>query len=67
MGFGNLLAKLLDKRGMKVLAACLTPQGAEKLKEETSSRLHTVIMDVSESESVKSTAKWAAEIVGDAG
>ncbi|XP_040196897.1 retinol dehydrogenase 7-like [Rana temporaria] len=66
-GFGSLLAKMLDKRGMKVLAACLTPQGAEKLKEETSSRLHTVIVDVSENESVKSAAKWAAEIVGDAG
>ncbi|KAM5180600.1 uncharacterized protein ACMZJ9_001096 [Mantella aurantiaca] len=66
-GFGNLLAKQLDKRGMKVLAACLTTQGAENLKRETSSRLHTVIMDVAVSESVKSVAKWVAEIVGDAG
>ncbi|CAI9609741.1 unnamed protein product [Staurois parvus] len=66
-GFGNLLAKRLDKRGMKVLAACLTPQGAENLKGETSSRLHTIIMDVADSKSVKSAAKWAAEIVGDAG
>nr|DBA32872.1 TPA: hypothetical protein GDO54_000626 [Pyxicephalus adspersus] len=66
-GFGNLLAKQLDKRGMKVLAACLTTQGAEKLKEETSSRLHTVILDVTDSENVKSVAKWAADIVGDAG
>ncbi|KAM5179740.1 retinol dehydrogenase 7-like [Mantella aurantiaca] len=66
-GFGNLLAKQLDKRGMKVLAACLTTQGTENLKRETSSRLRTVIMDVAVSESVKSVTKWAAEIVGDAG
>ncbi|XP_073470650.1 17-beta-hydroxysteroid dehydrogenase type 6-like [Aquarana catesbeiana] len=40
-GFGNLLAKQLDKRGMKVLASCLTETGAENLKTETSSRLRT--------------------------
>lgn len=66
-GFGNVLAKQLDKRGMKVLAACLTTKGAENLRRETSSRLHTVTMDVSDSKSVKSAAKWAAEIVGDKG
>ncbi|MEE6471630.1 hypothetical protein FKM82_009321 [Ascaphus truei] len=28
-GFGNLLAKQLDRRGLRVLAACLTEKGAE--------------------------------------
>ncbi|XP_066440593.1 retinol dehydrogenase 7-like [Eleutherodactylus coqui] len=66
-GFGNLLAKQLDKRGMKVLAACLTEKGAENLKKEASSRLQTVMLDVTDSESVSSAAKWATDIVGDAG
>ncbi|XP_063300830.1 retinol dehydrogenase 7-like [Pelobates fuscus] len=66
-GFGNLLAKQLDKRGMIVLAACLTEKGAEDLKEEASRRLQTVILDVTDSQSVSSAAKWAASIVGDKG
>ncbi|KAG9467702.1 hypothetical protein GDO78_014454 [Eleutherodactylus coqui] len=66
-GFGNLLAKQLDKHGMKVLAACLTEKGAENLKKEASSRLQTVMLDVTDSESVSSAAKWATDIVGDAG
>ncbi|KAG9467779.1 hypothetical protein GDO78_014310 [Eleutherodactylus coqui] len=66
-GFGYLLAKQLDKRGMKVLAACLTEKGAENLKKEASSRLQTVMLDITDSESVSSAAKWATDIVGDAG
>ncbi|CAJ0966842.1 unnamed protein product [Ranitomeya imitator] len=52
-GFGNVLAKQLDKRGMKVLAACLTNEGAENLKKETSSRLQTIILDVTDSKKCK--------------
>lgn len=63
-GFGNLLAKQLDKRGMKVLATCLTEEGTENLKKEASSRLQTFILDVSDSQSVSSAAKWATDIVG---
>ncbi|NP_001083602.1 uncharacterized protein LOC399015 precursor [Xenopus laevis] len=66
-GFGNLAAKQLDARGLKVLAACLTEKGAEELKKETSSRLKTVIVDVSDSESVSKAAEWASQIVGNAG
>ncbi|XP_069826510.1 retinol dehydrogenase 7-like isoform X2 [Dendropsophus ebraccatus] len=66
-GFGNLLAKQLDKSGMKVLAACLTEEGAENIKKETSSRLKTVILDVTQSQSVSSAAKWTTDIVGDEG
>ncbi|XP_044141294.1 retinol dehydrogenase 7-like [Bufo gargarizans] len=66
-GFGNVLAKQLDKRGMKVLASCLTENGAEKLKKEASSRLQTVILDVADSQSVSSAAKWIASIVGNHG
>ncbi|XP_040281624.1 retinol dehydrogenase 7-like [Bufo bufo] len=66
-GFGNLAAKQLDRRGMHVLAACLTQKGAENLKKETSSRLKTVILDVTDSQSVNDAAVWVDSIVGDKG
>lgn len=66
-GFGNILAKNLDRRGMRVLAACLGETGAENLKKETSSRLQTVILNVTDSESVSSAAKWVSSIVGEQG
>lgn len=66
-GFGNILAKNLDRRGMRVLAACLGETGAENLKKETSSRLQTVILNVTDSESVSTAAKWVSSIVGEQG
>uniref|UniRef100_A0A8C5MF11 Uncharacterized protein n=1 Tax=Leptobrachium leishanense TaxID=445787 RepID=A0A8C5MF11_9ANUR len=66
-GFGNLLARQLDRRGMRVLAACLTEKGAEDLKQETSSRLQTVILDVTDNKNVSSVAKKVSGIVGQAG
>ncbi|KAM4702043.1 uncharacterized protein O3C94_002981 [Discoglossus pictus] len=66
-GFGNLVAKQLDRRGLRVLATCLTNKGAEDLKKETSSRLQTVILDVTDSQSVISATKWVATVVGDKG
>ncbi|XP_040196910.1 retinol dehydrogenase 7-like [Rana temporaria] len=66
-GFGNILARNLDKRGIRVLAACLSDTGAENLKKDTSSRLQTVILNVTDSESVSSAAKWVSSIVGEQG
>ncbi|CAI9609739.1 unnamed protein product [Staurois parvus] len=66
-GFGNLAAKQLDRRGLNVLAACLTKKGAEDLKKEGSHKLQTVILDVTDSQNVSLTAKWVADIVGDKG
>ncbi|XP_078545007.1 17-beta-hydroxysteroid dehydrogenase type 6-like [Lissotriton helveticus] len=66
-GFGNLLARCLDQRGLRVLAACLTPKGAEQLQEATSQRLQTVILDVTKTESVAAMAKWVKGQVGDRG
>ncbi|KAM4797472.1 17-beta-hydroxysteroid dehydrogenase type 6-like [Rhinophrynus dorsalis] len=66
-GFGKLLAKQLDRHGMYVLAACLTNRGAEDLKKETSSRLQTTLLDVTDSESVSSVAKWVSDIAGTKG
>ncbi|XP_063300833.1 17-beta-hydroxysteroid dehydrogenase type 6-like [Pelobates fuscus] len=66
-GFGNLLAKQLDRRGMLVLAACLTERGAEDLKKDTSHRLQTIILDVADSQSVSSATKWVFHNVNDKG
>uniref|UniRef100_A0A8C3XSI3 RDH16 dehydrogenase n=1 Tax=Chelydra serpentina TaxID=8475 RepID=A0A8C3XSI3_CHESE len=66
-GFGNLLARQLDARGLRVLAACLTPQGAERLREATSARLQTVILDVTQTDSVAAATAWVKGQVGDKG
>ncbi|KAM9674135.1 retinol dehydrogenase 7-like [Trichechus inunguis] len=66
-GFGNLLARQLDLRGLRVLAACLTEQGAEQLRGQTSDRLETVILDVTQTESIAAATHWVKERVGDRG
>ncbi|XP_077184986.1 17-beta-hydroxysteroid dehydrogenase type 6-like [Paroedura picta] len=66
-GFGNLLARQLDLKGMRVLAGCLTQKGAEELEKATSDRLKTRILDVSSTESVAAAAEWAKGCVGDKG
>ncbi|NWT94576.1 RDH16 dehydrogenase, partial [Urocynchramus pylzowi] len=66
-GFGNLLARQLDARGLRVLAACLTDAGAAQLRAATSSRLQTVLLDVTSSESIADVTAWVRERVGDQG
>ncbi|XP_041487609.1 dehydrogenase/reductase SDR family member 9 [Microtus oregoni] len=66
-GFGNLAARTFDKKGFRVIAACLTESGATALKAKTSDRLHTVLLDVTDPENVKKTAQWVKSHVGDKG
>lgn len=66
-GFGNLLARQLDAKGLRVLAACLTENGAKTLKAQTSERLNTVILDVTKSESIAAATQWVKEHTGDRG
>ncbi|KAM9115521.1 retinol dehydrogenase 16-like isoform 1-T2 [Pangshura tecta] len=66
-GFGNLLAKQLDARGLRVLAACLTQQGAEQLRKAASERLQTVILDVTRTDSIAAASAWVKERVGHKG
>ncbi|KAM9036688.1 dehydrogenase/reductase SDR family member 9 [Sarcophilus harrisii] len=66
-GFGNLAAKTFDKKGFRVLAACLTESGSRTLKAATSGRLQTVLLDVTDPENVKRTAKWVKDEVGEKG
>ncbi|KAK1341002.1 hypothetical protein QTO34_017402 [Cnephaeus nilssonii] len=66
-GFGNLLARQLDLRGLRVLAACLTEKGAEQLRVKASDRLETVILDVTSTESIAAATQWVKERTGDRG
>uniref|UniRef100_A0A8D0GJT3 17-beta-hydroxysteroid dehydrogenase type 6 n=1 Tax=Sphenodon punctatus TaxID=8508 RepID=A0A8D0GJT3_SPHPU len=66
-GFGNQVARQLDARGLRVLAACLTEKGAEQLTRATSERLQTTLLDVTSSESVAIAAAWVKERVGNKG
>nr|XP_008542667.1 PREDICTED: retinol dehydrogenase 16-like [Equus przewalskii]XP_008542668.1 PREDICTED: retinol dehydrogenase 16-like [Equus przewalskii]XP_008542669.1 PREDICTED: retinol dehydrogenase 16-like [Equus przewalskii]XP_008542670.1 PREDICTED: retinol dehydrogenase 16-like [Equus przewalskii] len=66
-GFGNQLARQLDLRGLRVLAACLTEKGAEQLRDRTSGRVQTVILDVTKTESIAAATQWIKERVGDRG
>ncbi|XP_074989708.1 retinol dehydrogenase 16-like [Calonectris borealis] len=66
-GFGNLLARQLDARGLRVLAACLTETGAARLRAAASPRLQTVLLDVTSSRSIAAATAWVRECVGDRG
>lgn len=66
-GFGNNLAKHLDKLGFPVIAGCYTEKGEDELKKISSKRLTTVPLDVSNSESVKKAADFIKNQVGDKG
>ncbi|XP_007535037.1 short-chain dehydrogenase/reductase family 9C member 7 [Erinaceus europaeus] len=66
-GFGNLLAKQLVDRDMRVLAACLTEEGAQKLLQDTSNRLQAFLLDVTKSESIQAAAQWVRCQVGEQG
>ncbi|XP_054833171.1 retinol dehydrogenase 16-like [Eublepharis macularius] len=66
-GFGNHLAKQLDGKGMRVLAACHRKEGAELLKKTTSDRLKTTVLELTSTESVAAAAEWVKQCVGDKG
>lgn len=53
-GFGRDLAIKLDGMGISVFAGCLTKTGSESLSQSCSSRLKKVIVDVTDSESIRS-------------
>lgn len=51
-GLGKALAIHLDSKGVPVIAACLTEEGADQLVKDCSSRLETFVMDVTDDEKV---------------
>ncbi|XP_075036806.1 dehydrogenase/reductase SDR family member 9-like [Mixophyes fleayi] len=66
-GFGNHAARTFDKMGFRVLATCLTESGAAALKQETSERLKTVSLDVTDADNVRRAAEWVKDEVGNTG
>ena len=56
-GFGNLLAKKLDRLGFHVFAGCLTESGAKDLKQACSERLVTTELNVTSEDSIVKAAK----------
>lgn len=66
-GFGELLARHLDKRGFCVVAACLTEKGEEELKKSCSSRVSTIHLDVTNTESIEKASRFIKNLVGEKG
>ena len=66
-GFGNLLARTLDGKGVRVFAGCLTEKGASELRKETSSRLKTVLIDVTDKASVRRAFEFVRDNLGNGG
>lgn len=63
-GFGNLLARHLDKLGFRVIAGCLTEKGEEDLKKSCSGSLTTTHLDVTSKDSVARVAGMIQDKVG---
>uniref|UniRef100_A0A3Q3VXA6 Uncharacterized protein n=1 Tax=Mola mola TaxID=94237 RepID=A0A3Q3VXA6_MOLML len=66
-GFGNLLAWQLEERGFQVIAACLTERGASDLAAATSPRLKTLLLDVTDSASIRKAVEFVSKEVGEQG
>uniref|UniRef100_A0A672YDQ0 Retinol dehydrogenase 1 n=1 Tax=Sphaeramia orbicularis TaxID=375764 RepID=A0A672YDQ0_9TELE len=66
-GFGNLLARQLDGRGFRVIAACLTEEGASALSSLASPRLKTLQLDVTDSASIRRAVEAVRAEVGERG
>ena len=70
-GIGLEITKqLLESPNTVVLAACRSPSNASALQDLTVSaggRLHVLLLDVNDAESIRDAAGKAAQIVGDRG
>ncbi|KAM9327539.1 retinol dehydrogenase 7-like [Pholidichthys leucotaenia] len=66
-GFGNLLARHLDKEGFRVIAACFTEKGEEDLKKSCSNNLITTHLDAMSQDSISKVATMIKDRVGERG
>ena len=62
-GFGHQVALKLDSMGCHVIAACYTEEGEEILKQKASSRLCTVRLDITKTESIKEAFQFVKDKV----
>ncbi|XP_051883307.1 retinol dehydrogenase 7-like [Pristis pectinata] len=66
-GFGNLLAKQLDKQGFNVIAACFTANGAEELQIDCSTKMKTVRLNVTNHDNIQNAVEFVRAEVGEQG
>ena len=66
-GFGNLVAKQLDRQGFHVIAACLTESGSTDLRTAASPRLKTVLLNVTDSASIERAVEMVRRETGERG
>jgi len=68
-GFGYMLALHLDRLGATVFAGCLDAKGAGavKLKEEGSSRMHILQLDVTSDKQVAECVQYVVRVTNDSG
>ncbi|XP_068575797.1 retinol dehydrogenase 7-like [Cebidichthys violaceus] len=66
-GFGNLLARHLDKMGFRVIASCFSEKGEEDLRKSCSNNLITTHLDVRSKDSVAKVAAMIKDKVGERG
>lgn len=66
-GFGNLVAKQLDRQGFHVIAACLTESGSAELQTASSQRLKTVLLNVTDSASIEKAVEMVKRETGERG
>ncbi|KAK3107012.1 hypothetical protein FSP39_004944 [Pinctada imbricata] len=57
-GFGNAIAKQLDKLGVRVFASCLTEKGEKDIKSAGSSRMITLRLDVTDHEAISKAVQF---------
>ena len=60
-GFGNLLAKRLDRLGVNVFAGCLTKDGAKELRKTASEKLVTFELNVTDEKSIMAAKEFVAK------
>ncbi|KAK7939538.1 hypothetical protein WMY93_002864 [Mugilogobius chulae] len=66
-GFGNQLVRHLDKLGYRVIAGCYTQKGEDELKKNTSDKLTTLHLDVTDTASVTKAVDVIKSLVGNKG
>ncbi|KAJ9589398.1 hypothetical protein L9F63_017377 [Diploptera punctata] len=66
-GFGNKLARQLDRKGITVYAGCLFSEGegASQLKKDCSKKLHIVQIDVTKHDQVSAAVKYVTSSLND--
>ncbi|KAK3084902.1 hypothetical protein FSP39_021131 [Pinctada imbricata] len=63
-GFGNHMARKLDKMGVSVFASCLTDQGMKDLQEQCSSNLKVLKLNVTNDEDIENAVKFVEKNIG---